>query len=1709
MKRKMRTRILALLLVVSLLMNGNISASATTVAPADSKQGSHVHTEECYTYKKVTEEAKCGKEVVEGHAHVDSCYKTEELSCMVEESEGHTHVEGCKQVTKTVSCGIAEGPGHKHNEECYGETEELVCETSESDGHVHTDECCTVTTSYICNMEESEGHKHDAACYTALETKELICELDEIEGHAHDDNCYEWEKELTCKININDDDSKDESKNVQPEEAIEFTTTEYAVGGEDDEVKVTVTLENAKDLSDEAELVSEEIELTEDEEAALKAIVDEKAIYVNSMTALDIRFELEVAGEEGEEAIIKHPQPANPVTVSVALPKVTVEDTVNVYHVAVEEVETTTEDGETEVKSEIIIEDMEAVVNEETAAVEFKTSHFSTYVFVKEGVDPATVDVETAEIWEATIPELTGVYGDDVAAIAKSQLGYKQSEVNVETDEEGNVTGHYSRYGAWNETPYAAWNTLFAKFCVSYAKIPADRFPVADAAAEWVTALSAEECGMFIPVTDEEYEPFAGDLVFFDDNADENTDRVAVIVEISEDGTITTVEEADGVVAHATYTTDDATILGYGMMPFNMEEEEVEAYDTTYHPVVEPNYYKNPINENIDVTLYNYGSYINVGADRALQFGWHNSDTGSGNYLGRPYEGIDGPAMRTDGTVFDSWHIYDPNNVGIYYSNKIYNFPTVERLLNEDGYPQISATQKSEANRNSNEIVDVSLEYLFDKDGPALKTGAAPNPLQDYKTLRTGGATFIPGNGYNSNYESMRFDMVGDGGLFEKDSDGYYTYDCSKLSTYYDQEENRFLMSETLIGPGHYGADEFTRTANFARNFLPFNKIDFNRTNQFYEFDNANGKQNVYVTAFEKEGRVADDLADLWFGFDMEFEFYTPKDGKVNGKDMIFDFTGDDDIWVYIDDVLILDIAGCHGAVNSWINFATGEVYDYNVGYSNGDSRKRYSTLEETFRNALGDKFDETMFNEEGGFVDYSKHTLKFFYLERGGNISYCKLKFNMPQLPAGSLSVGKELEIYDGETEVKATDKRVPGFVTNAMSYEFRILEAGEDGKATDKLYIPEGTKFSLVDEGDYTNVLGTGTVGNDGYFTLKAGQVALFEKVLENYGNQKYVVEERIPQALTGTYGSVKFTSDTKRTEAEVQTGDGEAQKYVSYFTHALTPDEAQKVTFTNMVNIDATVPLTIAKALDGNEDAVKQEIYQVKVWVGENSDSLLPLRIGTKYDVRTANTPDAVEERTVNRTGIIELKAGETVEMKVLPGTSYKVEEVLNKEYFYVPVYTNQAGTIDYDQPVAANVVITNIYAAPVTKTVADAENAVTEIGRREKYTVSTKIPMLPENAADRSFWAKDVLDGASYVVNAEGKLPVTITFNGVEVTKYVDIAAADGKTGFDLDLSEYIAADHANFDKEISFSYDVIVKDVKVHNEVSVGNGESDNKYGAASTDLYTGEIVLTKYAADATPDTVNDNEVLSGAGFKVYKVEGEAKLWATFDSDNKLTGWVEDEADAAVVETNAKGTVKVQGLDLGTYSFKEVIAPAGCEISMADVSAELTLVGGTTAAAAILEANTYMVDAFEQGYIIIEKALDSYNVTNPEAIFVFEVNAVEPTGDAFHELITMKFTKAGVQSVEIGTFEKGTDITITEVYSGAGYDIVNSSKKTITIDNYNPAVYTKASFTNQHNNTPLGGSAIVNHYALSDSSWSVTSYEESAKSIQNKKKTDSQ
>ncbi len=100
-----------------------------------------------------------------------------------------------------------------------------------------------------------------------------------------------------------------------------------------------------------------------------------------------------------------------------------------------------------------------------------------------------TADVETAEIWEATLPTLTGVWADDVAAIAESQIGYTESTANFTLDEDGATRRGYTRYGAWYGNAYGDWDAMFAAFCLHYAGISEDDFPVNSGAYAWSVTL--------------------------------------------------------------------------------------------------------------------------------------------------------------------------------------------------------------------------------------------------------------------------------------------------------------------------------------------------------------------------------------------------------------------------------------------------------------------------------------------------------------------------------------------------------------------------------------------------------------------------------------------------------------------------------------------------------------------------------------------------------------------------------------------------------------------------------------------------------------------------------------------------------------------------------------------------------------------------------------------------------------------------------------------------------------------------------------------------------------------------------------------------------------------------------------------------------------------------------------------------------------------
>ncbi len=189
-----------------------------------------------------------------------------------------------------------------------------------------------------------------------------------------------------------------------------------------------------------------------------------------------------------------------------------------------------------------------------------------------------TADVETADVWEATLPELTGVWADDVVAIATSQLGYTESTANFTLDEDGTTRRGYTRYGAWAGNEYGDWDAMFASFCLYYAGISTEDFPEATGAYAWSVTLQG--LGLYASAADDT--PLPGDLVFLDADEDGKIDRVGIVTAVAEDGALTVIEgnyaadeDAADAVCETEYAAGSAAVVGYGFLPSNNEAAAV------------------------------------------------------------------------------------------------------------------------------------------------------------------------------------------------------------------------------------------------------------------------------------------------------------------------------------------------------------------------------------------------------------------------------------------------------------------------------------------------------------------------------------------------------------------------------------------------------------------------------------------------------------------------------------------------------------------------------------------------------------------------------------------------------------------------------------------------------------------------------------------------------------------------------------------------------------------------------------------------------------------------------------------------------------------------------------------------------------------------------------------------------------------------------
>ncbi len=261
---------------------------------------------------------------------------------------------------------------------------------------------------------------------------------------------------------------------------------------------------------------------------------------------------------------------------------------------------------------------------------------------------------------------------------------------------------------------------------------------------------------------------------------------------------------------------------------------------------------------------------------------------------------------------------------------------------------------------------------------------------------------------------------------------------------------------------------------------------------------------------------------------------------------------------------------------------------------------------------------------------------------------------------------------------------------------------------------------------------------------------------------------------------------------------------------------------------------------------------------------------------------------------------------------------------------------------------------------TKT-SDEANKVTEIGRRETYYVSSTIPFVPLGDDVRSYAVKDTITGAEYVVDNDNKVTLNVYYGktvdevkaggltpNATFTAEVTDTTKDSKDAqtFTADLSSVLAANtYAN--SPIVITYQAIVTDVVVGNDVSIGkadnDGNVDGSFGSNTENLYTAKITINKI------DEKNPETKLAGAGFIISKTVDGNVQYATFDDNNKLSGWVTEESRAIEVFTAGEdGTLTVSGLDEGTYHITEKTAPDGYSIRDGIEDVVLTVDGTATA-----------------------------------------------------------------------------------------------------------------------------------------------------------------
>lgn len=912
----------------------------------------HAHSDSCYDDE---DNLICGYADFIVHTHDSSCYDQDgNLVCTLPEIEAHTHTYDCYEEGEAAV--IMEG--HTHTEECYtAERGGLICEQEESEEHQHDDECYNqeqvlicgkeeqeaqyeeLEPVLVCGQEESDEHTHSDSCYKL--GAELICDKEEIILHTHTEECYAQVDDLICKLD--ESDSHQHSDECYAQEQVLIcgkTEIKEHVHGEDcfvaveqEETEGTETTADdntVQGLSATADTNTATITATW-EEGTLPANVSLIVSEYDEDDRNDLGKTLSESLEEGRALNDIYPYDIS--FLNEFGEEIEPRGTVNVTMTFKNPIQ---ESGDNSAEwllfhvtddggAEEIV-DASVVYSEETDGIRMITG----VTFQAEHFSAYVLASTTAAV--IPIDPISGQYAivngsKKAAVLTSSNTAGKLAAQTVHLDEDES-SGSYSVV-VFSEDDVAkvqAWN--FKAIGGSGESAPADpnQLSAGESGTYYVTAIVDGET---------RYLTINGTSVTLETQTDENRENQVI-----------TVKAGTGAYAGMFRLTNNSN---YAVNLYGGEAKQgfggyKQRNDTDNLDANEWFYLCNTVNNLSDRvedagtvegispsgTVINLFDYWLTGQDNpdfenTFNAGHFTAGINSGHALKFSCNRTRKNNQGTDGL----WNVWTG-------SKNVYS-GIVSNTLGGDGYPVLSGEQSvftpdpsTLSNIEDGVSTSESLAYLFN-----------PNEENDYKET----------------HRNIK-------GLLQIDKEGYYYYNSQKNFAELNKGETNNGEKVTLYDQWGIRAGGSSPNGQF----FPFNSFKEAGT-----FNSKNSSINHY------------------FGMTLTTRFVQWYDGHTDASKKVktvFEFSGDDDVWIFVDDVLVADLGGIHDRASVNINFATGDVT------INGSV---VTTLKAAFSAAGKEKSTEWNGNT---FANDTYHTLKFYYLERGNTDSNLLLKYNLKDIP-------------------------------------------------------------------------------------------------------------------------------------------------------------------------------------------------------------------------------------------------------------------------------------------------------------------------------------------------------------------------------------------------------------------------------------------------------------------------------------------------------------------------------------------------------------------------------------------------------------------------------------------------------------------------------------------------------------------------------------